>query len=157
MNGVLFVCLGNICRSPAAEGVMRHVVAGRQDAAHVTVDSAGTSAYHVGESADARMRQAAARRGYRLTSLSRQVTRADFERFGWIVAMDRQNLRDLEQQQADAEGGGAALHLLSDFLPSGSPIDVPDPYYGGKHGFETVLDLLETACPVLLQSILAKP
>lgn len=153
---VLFVCLGNICRSPTAEGVMRHLLAEQGLTGEVMVDSAGTGAYHVGEPADPRMRQAAARRGYRLDSLARQVVPADFERFSLVVAMDRDNLRDLETLAGGASHDRAELHLLSAFLPADGPLDVPDPYYGGERGFEEVLDLIEVACPPLLDHLLAR-
>ncbi len=151
---ILFVCMGNICRSPTGEGVFRaHAEAAGQ--AHVRIDSAGTTSHHVGERADPRMRAAAARRGYDLTSRSRRVVAADFEAFDLIIAMDRDNLRDLLELQQ--RGGGAAeVRLLSAFLPDGIPEDVPDPYYGGAAGFETVLDLIETACPALLRRLVAQ-
>jgi len=149
---VLFVCLGNICRSPTAEGVMRAVVAGRGLDGAVEVDSAGTGPWHAGEPADERMRRAAGRRGYELGSRARQVHPEDFDRFDLIIAMDRENLADL---RALAPPGRDNLHLFSDFLPPGSPRDVPDPYYGGERGFEEVLDLVEAGCPKILDRLLA--
>lgn len=150
---VLFVCMGNICRSPTGEAVMQHLVVERDVAHRVLVDSAGTIGYHVGAPADARMREAASRRGYRMQSRSRQVTRADLEQFDLIVAMDRDNLDDL--QALDTSGQyGDKIRLLSEFLPEGSPQDVPDPYYGGDQGFECVLDMIENACPNLLDHLL---
>ena len=148
---VLFVCLGNICRSPTAEGVLRHklVVAGLQDL--VTVDSAGTSDWHVGKPVDARTRQAAQRRGYDLSALrGRQVQAADFQRFELILAMDQSNLQHLQNLQTSA--GIAQLDL---FLHRyGLPItEVPDPYYSGEEGFEQVLDLLEQACDGLVADL----
>jgi low molecular weight protein-tyrosine phosphatase len=171
---LLFVCMGNICRSPTAEGVMRRLLADRGLTGRVEVDSAGTTAYHVGDPPDSRMRQAAARRGYRLDGQARRVTADDFARFDLIVAMDRDNLADLEELakgsagSADGVEGGhaggdepggaptprAELRLFSDFLPAGSPPDVPDPYYGGERGFETVLDLIEQASPAILDHLL---
>ncbi|MEL7060585.1 MAG: low molecular weight protein-tyrosine-phosphatase [Acidobacteriota bacterium] len=150
-TSVLFVCLGNICRSPAAEGVFRRLVESEGLASALIVDSAGTSAHHVGEPADPRMRRAAEARGHELTSRSRQVEPADFARFDLLVAMDRQNQRDLEARDP---GGGASIRLLSDFLDleaqARRPVDVPDPYYGGAQGFEVVLDMIEEAAPGLL-------
>jgi protein-tyrosine phosphatase len=151
MRRVLFVCMGNICRSPCAEGVLRHVLleGGLEDS--IEVDSAGTIGYHAGNPADPRMRQAAARRGFSLDSLARKVRRDDFQHFDLIVAMDRENLADLEALATPRPG---QLCLLSDFLPPGSPKDVPDPYYGGEQGFEQVLDMIETASPRIAAHLL---
>lgn len=149
---MLFVCMGNICRSPAGEGVLQHLLAERGRTEQIFVDSAGTHAYHVGKPADSRMIRAAAARGYRLTSRARQVEAADFERFDLILAMDRDNLAILEQLAGD--GRRSHLRLLSSFLPDSFPTDVPDPYYGGAKGFETVLDMLEFACPEILDLLL---
>lgn len=148
---VLFVCLGNICRSPTAEGVLRHVVAERGLEDEVEVDSAGTGAWHLGEQADGRMRAAAAERGYELTSVARQVEPEDLDRFDLVVAMDRVNLQDLEEI---AGGPRDNLRLFSDFVEDGPP-DVPDPYYGGPKGFDMVLDLVEAGCSRLLDELLA--
>jgi protein-tyrosine phosphatase len=151
-RSVLFVCLGNICRSRTAEGVMRRRITERGLEDRVAVGSAGTGDYHVGEPADPRMRRAAARRGYELDGTARQVDRGDFERFDLIVAMDRENLRDLRYLKRRAGSGETArVHLLSDFLPAGSPVDVPDPYYQG--GFDRVIDLIEEACPAILDRL----
>ena len=141
--------MGNICRSPAAEGVFRHYVERQGAAEDIYIDSAGTIDYHNGKLADPRMRVAASRRGYTLTSLSRQVADEDLEDFDFIVAMDRDNLWYLEQL---AGGPKAHIRLLGSFLPErqdepGQPPEVPDPYYGGSQGFEDVLDMLERACP----------
>ncbi|MCZ6507381.1 MAG: low molecular weight phosphotyrosine protein phosphatase [Acidobacteria bacterium] len=147
---ILFVCLGNICRSPAAEALLRHELAERCRDGSVEVDSAGTLSYHQGQPPDERMRQAAAERGYEIAGRSRPVVAQDFERFDLIVAMDRSNLSDLE---AMAPAGGAPIRLFSDFLPAGSPADVPDPFYGGPGGFDTVLDLLEEGCSRLISEL----
>jgi protein-tyrosine phosphatase len=148
---VLFVCLGNICRSPTAEGVLRHklAVVGLQDL--VTVDSAGTSDWHVGKPVDVRTRQAAQRRGYDLSALrGRQVLAADFQRFELILAMDQSNLQHLHSLQPSA--GIAQLDLF--LRRYGLPIsEVPDPYYSGEEGFEQVLDLLEQACDGLVAEL----
>jgi protein-tyrosine phosphatase len=152
MKRVLFVCMGNICRSPAAEGVFRKVVSDRGLQDRISIDSAGTIGYHSGSPADSRMRRAAAKRGYRLDSSSRQFTEDDFERFDLIVAMDRDNFHDI--QSLDPAGAHTPkLKLLSEFLPPGSPSDVPDPYYGSGQGFETVLNMIERACEPMLQHI----
>ncbi|MDX1926415.1 MAG: low molecular weight protein-tyrosine-phosphatase [Pirellulaceae bacterium] len=145
---ILFVCLGNICRSPAAEGVL-HTIAQRSQA-DIQVDSAGTSSFHIGEPADKRMRAAAAKRGYDLTSRSRMVTRRDFSEFDLVIAMDRNNYRELSIL---AGGTTRKLKMLSDFLGEDWPRDVPDPYYGGDDGFEKVLDMLEAACPKILDTL----
>ncbi|WP_444438284.1 low molecular weight protein-tyrosine-phosphatase [Pseudomonas sp. A6] len=147
---VLFVCLGNICRSPTAEGVFRHKLREAGLEARVTVDSAGTGDWHVGKAPDARTRVAAMRRGYDLSALrARQVSAADFADFDLILAMDLSNLADLERLRG---GGPAELDL---FLRryAGVLDEVPDPYYGGEAGFEQVLDLLETACDALLLEV----
>ncbi|MGN6134564.1 MAG: low molecular weight protein-tyrosine-phosphatase [Aureliella sp.] len=149
---VLFVCLGNICRSPAAEGIMQRLINERGLQGEITVDSAGTSSFHIGEPADKRMRVAADRRGYDLTSRSRQATGRDYSRFDLIVAMDRNNYREL------ATLFGEPLHklrLFSEYLDEGAPRDVPDPYHGEADGFATVLDILEQACPRILDELVA--
>ncbi|MFO8000614.1 MAG: low molecular weight protein-tyrosine-phosphatase [Marinilabilia sp.] len=150
MKKVLFVCLGNICRSPSAEAVFRGLVEkeGLQD--QIKVDSAGITDYHSGEPADARMQEHASVRGYYLTSISRQVDpETDFEHFDMIIGMDSQNIRDLEKM---AEGGSAVnkIFKITDFCSNCHYDEVPDPYYGGDEGFELVLDLLEKACKGLL-------
>jgi protein-tyrosine phosphatase len=145
--------MGNICRSPTAEGVLRALVAERGLDGAVEVDSAGTHAYHTGEPPDRRMRRTALDRGYELRGRARQVTPEDLHRFDLVIAMDRTNLADLQT----LEGGGTAdLRLFSDFLPPGSPPDVPDPYYGGHQGFEKVLDLVEQGCPAILDGLLER-
>lgn len=150
-KSVLFVCMGNICRSPAAEGVLKHHVEAQRLTSKIRVDSAGTIGYHKGNPADARMRKAAAARGYRLDSVSRPVMSEDFECFDFVVAMDDANLSDLKAY----DWGGAQVCLFSDFLSDDWPREVPDPYYGGDQGFETVLDMLEAGCPSLLERVLS--
>lgn len=153
---VLFVCLGNICRSPTAEAVMRAQIAERGLDGRVDVDSAGTIAYHAGEGADPRMQRAAAERGYPLDSIARQVTAEDFETAHLIVAMDRSNKEDLEAlAPAGADRKVGKVRLLSEYLPEGSPRDVPDPYWGGASGFDRVIDLMEEACPHILDELVA--
>ena len=151
MRSVLFVCLGNICRSPAAEGVMLDVVdnAGLSDA--VQVDSAGTGGWHVGNMADSRMRAAANRRGYDLQSRARQVTADDIEQFDLVIAMDQSNLENLKRL---AVGRADNIHMLGEYLDADNPPDVPDPYYGGEAGFDQVLDMIERACPEILKTLM---
>lgn len=150
---VCFVCLGNICRSPTAEGVMRSLVERQDLVERILVDSAGTAAYHVGERADRRSREAAGRRGIALDSRARQFTADDFAHHDYVLAMDRENLTNLEALRAGTEFDGH-LSLLRDFdalAVRGS--EVPDPYYGGDAGFEEVLDLCEAACLGLIERI----
>jgi protein-tyrosine phosphatase len=154
---VLFVCLGNICRSPTGEGLLRHHLAERGLGDRIEVESAGTGAYHVGEGPDERMVRAAAARGYRLGGTARQVSARDFEDFDLIVAMDRQNLADLETLAPPAGDRRAELRLFSEFLPPGSPPDVPDPYFGGTFGFDRVIDLVETGCAAIARHLLGDP
>ncbi len=146
---ILFVCMGNICRSPAGEGVFRKVVADRGLAHAIDVDSAGTIGYHTGEPPDPRMRKAASRRGYRLDSLARQIQPRDLDRFDLIIAMDRDNLRDIRSMDP-SKRHREKIHLLCDFVPDCPTQDVPDPYYGGTAGFEAVLDLIEQAAEGIL-------
>jgi protein-tyrosine phosphatase len=143
---VLFVCLGNICRSPLAEGVFRHVLDQEGISDRFRVDSAGTGSWHVGESPDHRSVRSAATHGVQLTGHARQVQPEDFRRFDYIVAMDQSNLAHLEQYR-DGVGGEAALYLLREFDPEGGPgAEVPDPYYGGPDGFEEVFEIVERSC-----------
>lgn len=142
---VLFVCLGNICRSPAAEGVFRALL-DAEGASGWLVDSAGTGDYHVGNLPDGRMRAAARRRGLELTHRCRQIRESDFEDFDVIIGMDGSNMANLRRIAPTAEALGK-LKPIGEFLPSGCGYDyVPDPYYEGREGFELVLDLLEGAC-----------
>ncbi len=148
---VLFVCMGNICRSPTAEGVFRHFVqeAGLVD--RIRIDSAGTHAYHTNEPADRRASAAAERRGYSLANMrARRVSEEDFDEFDFIIAMDQLNHVTLVDQ-ADAEYHDK-IHLFLEFA-SGPEDDVPDPYYGGAKGFERVLDLVEDASRGLLETL----
>ncbi len=148
-NRILFVCLGNICRSPAAEGVFQHLLVEAGMADGFTIDSAGTGAWHDGEPADRRMRQAAERRGIALTSIARQIQVEDFERFDHIFAMDGSNLRDLRAMAPAAHY--AKIRLFRDLDPEGPGKDVPDPYYGGVAGFDEVLDIVTRTGRVLLR------
>ena len=153
MIRVCFVCLGNICRSPTAEGVMRHLVERAGLTSEVEVDSAGTAAYHAGEPPDARSRAAAKARGMTVGGKARQFKTKDWDRFDYVVALDRSNFADLSAA-APTKQARSKLHLLRSFDPA-SPegAAVPDPYYGGADGFEEVLDLCESACTGLLERI----
>lgn len=153
-KSVLFVCLGNICRSPTGEGVLQHLVNEQDLADQIRIDSAGTIGYHTDKRADPRMREAAIRRGYDLLSRSRKIIYSDLEEFDLIIAMDRENLSDI---QALHPKPSATIRLLSSFLKDDWPTDVPDPYYGGSEGFEYVLDMIEAAAPGILDEILKDP
>lgn len=122
----------------------------------IELDSAGTGAWHVGEGPDARMTRAASGRGYRLEGAARQVTAEDFRRFDLVVAMDRQNLADLEALAPPPAERRAELRLFSHFLPPGAPEDVPDPYYGGESGFERVIDMVEEGCEAIVDHLLGE-
>jgi protein-tyrosine phosphatase len=153
LKKILFVCLGNICRSPSAEGVMAYLVnaAGFQE--KIKVDSAGTSNFHVGEEADPRSRHHAQKRGIILTSIARQFNpRKDFKEFDYILAMDQKNLRDLKELDS-ASKYIEKVHLITNFCKSQEYKEVPDPYYTGERGFELVLDILEDACKGLLEKL----
>ena len=154
MVRVLFVCTGNICRSPTAEGVFRQHVAQAGLEGRIEIASAGTHDYHVGEPPDARSVAHAARRGYDLTALrARQVSRADFHEFDRILAMDRGHLRQL--QAIAPAGSPSRLAMFLDHSGNWRGQDVPDPYYGGARGFEEVLDMVEEAAAGLLEEIVA--
>lgn len=151
---VLMVCLGNICRSPMAEGAFRRLLEEEGLRDRVKVDSAGTGSWHVGESPDIRSVRTAAARGVTLSGHARQVQPEDFRKFDYIVAMDLENLEDLEEFR-NGVGGDAALYLLREFDPDGGPgAEVPDPYYGGPRGFEDVFDMVERSCRGLLAYII---
>ena len=151
---VLFVCMGNICRSPTAEGVFRELAHRSGLGATLLVDSAGTGEWHIGAPPDRRAVQAARHRGYDLSLLrARQVEPADFGRFGWILAMDQQNLRALEAMRPAGYPGHVGLLLA--LVPELGVDEVPDPYYGGPAGFEHVLDLVERASTALLDRVRA--
>jgi protein-tyrosine phosphatase len=176
---ILFVCLGNICRSPTAEAVMVELVERAGLADRFEIDSAGTGNWHVGEPPDARAAQAARARGIELRGTARQVAPEDFDRFDLIIAMDRSNLANLAQLAEPARlgsvqhGAGAELRLLREFESAGSdasstagsaerrqaaggprgPLDVPDPYHGGPEGFDRVLDMVRSCCEGLLAEL----
>lgn len=150
---ILFVCLGNICRSPAAEGVMQAIVDEEGAAARFTIDSAGTGNYHIGDLPDQRMRIHARRRGYELTHRCRQVRTYDFDDFDIIVAMDASNERNLRRIAPSPEAE-AKIVQMAEFVDIASRYDhIPDPYYEGAEGFELVLDLLQSACRNLYDAL----
>lgn len=152
MVRICFVCLGNICRSPTAEGVFKARLAARHPDAKVDIDSAGTAGYHIGAPADERSRDAAARRGYELTSRAAQFKPEDFERFSLILAMDRENLSNLERICPPSFTG--ELRLFRDFdSEAEAGAVVPDPYYGGSSGFENVLDICERSADGLIEHL----
>lgn len=143
---ILFVCLGNICRSPGAEAVFKHVVSENGCDNEFYIDSAGTAAYHAGERADSRMRQHGRKRGYDLTSISRKFEEdIDFDEFDRIIAMDHSNYNNLcnvARNEQDVE----KIEMMTDYCTKHDIDHVPDPYYGGEKGFEHVFDILEDAC-----------
>ena len=155
-TSVLFVCLGNICRSPLAEGVFRHLVEERGLEDAFDIDSAGTGSWHMGQPPDHRSVQVAADHGITLTGAARQVEARDLRRFDLIVAMDRENLHDLEEL-ARGDGASARLRLLRDFDPEADQPDVPDPYYDGARGFETVYRMVRRSCERLLDELAPTP
>ncbi len=155
---ILFVCMGNICRSPTAEGVMRAQLRQARLDDEIEVDSAGTGGWHAGEPPDERATAAAHRRGILVEGAARQVRPSDFDDFDLLVAMDRRNLGDLRTLAPDDEAR-EKVRLLRDFDPAtaGAPdVDVPDPYYGGERGFEDVLDMVEASCRGLIAELRAR-
>jgi protein-tyrosine phosphatase len=150
---ICFVCLGNIVRSPLAENLFVRLADQAGVAHKYQVDSAGTSAWQVGEAPDGRMRRVAARRGLIYGGRSRQFQPQDFERFDLVIAMDLENLNDLKHM-ARRNGNEQKIHLLREFDPNGGPrAGVPDPYYGGIDGFEETYDIVERSCQGLLQAL----
>ena len=150
---VLFVCLGNICRSPLAEGVFRHLVRERRLEHLFQIDSAGISGYHAGEGPDARSVATARQRGIVLEGRSRQLTRDDLHRFDYVIVMDSENLSGVHRLTSGAPVE-ARIHKLREWDPSEPGSDVPDPYYGGPRGFEDVQDIVERSCERLLEDLL---
>jgi protein-tyrosine phosphatase len=145
-----FVCLGNICRSPTAEAVMRSLIAARGWQEHIAVESAGTGDYHVGSAADSRSRAVGKRRGYALDQKAKQFLAPDFERVDYVLAMDFAN-RDHLLSLAPNPAARAKVRLLRSFVDPERDLPVPDPYFGGAQGFEEVLDVCEEACAALLR------
>ncbi len=149
---ILFVCLGNICRSPTAHAVFEQRLAAKSWAHRVEVDSAGTGDWHIGHAPDKRAQAAAAKRGYRMEHLrARQVTADDFHRFDWILGMDAENIANLRAIKPSAANTEPQLFLA--LTPDAAVTEVPDPYYGGEQGFEAVLDLIEQASDALLAEL----
>jgi low molecular weight protein-tyrosine phosphatase len=153
MTRILFVCLGNICRSPTAEAVMRGLVADAGLEDEIEVESAGTGDWHIGDPPDPRSVAAAAERGVELTGAARQVDRADFEGFDLLIAMDRSNRDDLRAMALDDETE-AKVKLLREY-GDGKELDVPDPYYGGEDGFADVVEIVDRSCRALLDELRA--
>jgi protein-tyrosine phosphatase len=155
LTRVLFVCMGNICRSPTAEGVFRRLVRDEGLEGEIEIDSAGTGDWHVGEPPDSRSAEAARRRGIELAGAARQFSPADFERFDLILAMDERNRSELAGLAPD-DAARAKVRLFREFDPASNgagDLDVPDPYFGGEQGFEQVLDLVDAAARGLLGEI----
>lgn len=153
---ILFVCLGNICRSPAAEGVMQAIVDSRDASGRFTLDSAGTGNYHIGDLPDHRMRVHARRRGYELTHRCRQVTESDFDRFDMVIAMDRSNFDNLRRLAPTTEAEDKIVEMAAFVSKAMRCYAIPDPYYEGAEGFELVLDLLESGCENLYNCLSSK-
>jgi len=149
-TSILFVCMGNICRSPTAEGIFRQLVADAGRDSEFRIDSAGTIGYHTGQRADPRMRAAASARGYELESRARQISVSDFDRFDWIVVMDEDNFREVDRVNP---GSHAQVVRMCEYCETHQETEVPDPYYGGEAGFEKVIDILEDACENFLRKI----
>jgi len=150
---ILFVCLGNICRSPAAEAVMTKLLESNNLSDSVEVDSAGTIDYHAGEQADARMRFYAEKRGYKLTGVARKFNPdTDFEKFDYIVTMDNNNFEEIKALDLDNKFTKNNYRMV-DFSKNYDITEIPDPYYAGREGFENVLDILEDAAAGLLEKL----
>ncbi|NDW08739.1 low molecular weight protein-tyrosine-phosphatase [Dysgonomonas sp. 520] len=151
---ILFVCLGNICRSPAAEGIMKYLIEKNNLNDKIEIDSAGTSGYHNGELPDSRMRKHGSKRGYKFDSLSRKFTAKDFDDFDMIIAMDDSNYHNILRLAPDLESEKKVFRMV-DFSMKYQHDHIPDPYYSGADGFELVLDLLEDACNGLMKEIVS--
>ena len=150
---ILFVCLGNICRSPAAEGIMRTIVAGKPDCDDWEIDSAGTGGYHIGDQPDRRMRVHARERGINLVHTCRRVSESDFDRFDMIIGMDDSNISNLRAIAPTVEAE-KKIHRMAEFLDPGMRYSyIPDPSYEGSEGFELVLDLLQNGCENLYKKM----
>ena len=152
MKRILFVCLGNICRSATAEAVMKYLVREKGLEGEFEIDSAGILDYHEGELADPRMRAAARKRGYLIDHRSRPVRTEDFYRFDWIVGMDDRNIDDLKERAPGVDEEKKIVRM-ADYCVNTQVTYVPDPYYGGEDGFEHVMDILEDTCAGLLTSL----
>jgi protein-tyrosine phosphatase len=153
---VLFVCLGNICRSPLGEGILAHRLEEEDLSDRVRVDSAGTGAWHQGEPPDPRSIEVATRHGITLRGLARRVSLEDFHEFDYIFAMDRTNLHDLRHLESQGEAG-ALLTLFREFDPhQDGDLDVPDPYYGGPDGFDLMFDMIDRTCAAFVEHLLSE-
>ena len=153
---VLFVCLGNICRSPLGEGILAHRLEEEDLSNRVRVDSAGTGAWHQGDPPDPRSSEVAMRHGIALRGRARLVSVEDFHEFDYIFAMDRTNLRDLRHLESQGEGG-ALLTLFREFDPhQDGDLDVPDPYYGGPEGFDLMFDMVDRTCAAFIEHLLSE-
>jgi protein-tyrosine phosphatase len=150
---ILFVCMGNICRSPLAESVFRHLVRSRGMEDRFEIDSAGTSGYHAGDPPDPRSVATARSRGVEVTGASRPVSKRDLHEFDYVIVMDAENRSHIDRLRATV-GGTARVHRLREWDPERSGLDVPDPYYGGARGFDDVHDMVERSCEGLLDHIL---
>ena len=153
-KSVLFVCLGNICRSPAAEAIFIDLIKKKGLSDDFIVDSAGTGSWHIGKKADARMRISAEKRGLNVLSKARQINSKDFEKFNYILAMDNsnfENIHDLKNRNSSSDF--ASIKNIQDFRSVFKDLEVPDPYYGGDKGFDNVLDILEDSVSGFLESI----
>ena len=154
---LLFICLGNICRSPAAEGIMRQMVEERTLSNDIIVDSAGIGSWHVGEMPDPRMRKHAARRGYDLSPLrARQFRSDDFQKFDYIIVMDEENYHDVMERGGVYADARKVLRMKDYFIRYKGQQSVPDPYYGSAEGFERALNLIEDGCEGLLKDLVNK-
>ncbi|NEP19831.1 MAG: low molecular weight phosphotyrosine protein phosphatase [Leptolyngbya sp. SIO4C1] len=149
---LLFVCLGNICRSPSAENIMNHLIQQRGLSESIVCDSAGTSSYHIGSAPDSRMTAAARQRNITLVGQARQFTAQDFEQFDWILAMDRSNYRDILALDPGQQHQHK-VRLICEFCRHHRDQEVPDPYYGGTDGFNYVIELLMDACSGFLDFV----
>jgi len=151
---VLFVCLGNICRSPAAEAIFINLIEKKGLNDRFIVDSAGTGSWHIGKKADSRMRFSAERRGLDILSIARQINTKDFENFNYILAMDNSNFRDIiDLKNRNYSSDFASIKKIQDFRSVFKDEEVPDPYFGGDEGFDHVLDILEDSLSGFLESI----
>ncbi len=153
---LLFICLGNICRSPAAEGVMKHMIEQSDLPFDIAVDSAGIGGWHAGELPDRRMRARAQLRGYTLDSRARQFQKADFDRFDYLIVMDEENYREISSRANSTEMKEKVLRMRDFFRQHKGQKTVPDPYYGDENDFDFALDLIEDGCKGLLERLTGK-